>query len=67
MCSTRLAQLGDLAAGDFRAALKNLRIRQTTVTTEVLMEALVDEARFKNRERMNRQPIGFVRLKVRAQ
>jgi len=59
--STRLSQLDDLAAGDFRAALKNLTLRKVVVTAEALMEALGEEARFKNLERVNRQPIGFVR------
>ncbi len=56
----RLARIDDLAMGDFRAALRNLNIRKIKVTAETFMNALMEESRFKNPDRMHKNPVGFI-------
>jgi SpoVK/Ycf46/Vps4 family AAA+-type ATPase len=57
---SQLAQLDDLSIGDYRAAIRNLNIRNTTVTAETLFNVLMEECKFKHLDKMNKRPVGFV-------
>jgi SpoVK/Ycf46/Vps4 family AAA+-type ATPase len=54
-----LAGMGQLTLGDFRAALRAIRLTGRVAEPAALLEALREEYRFK--EEGKRQPIGFVR------
>jgi SpoVK/Ycf46/Vps4 family AAA+-type ATPase len=55
----KLGQLGGLAPGDFRSAIRNLKIRQQPVTMDALFSALQEECKFKNLHSLNKGPLGF--------
>lgn len=55
----KLGQLGGLAPGDFRSAIRNLKIRQQPVTMVALFSALQEECKFKNLHSINKGPLGF--------
>lgn len=57
---SQLAQLDDLSIGDYRAAIRNLNIRNIPVTAESLIDILKNECKFKHLDRMNKHPVGFV-------
>ena len=55
----KLGQLDGLAPGDFRSAIRNLKIRQQPVTMVSLFSALQEECKFKNLQNLNKRPMGF--------